>query len=173
MATVVPGGLLSNPMATVLEADDPSDAAMASLKSLPWAAATTVTYGGEFTDCVVALQTAYSVGEADGDPVGDVVGEADGDPVGDADGNRVGEADGDVLGDRDGDVEGVAVGDVVGVAVQLALRVIRGAKVWVQLNSIKLPSGAESAASNPCSVWGAANVPGSQLPSNHSPSRGL
>jgi hypothetical protein len=148
-------------MATVLEADDPSDAAMASLKSLPWAAATTVTYGGEFTDCVVALQTAYSVGEADGDPVGD------------ADGNRVGEADGDVLGDRDGDVEGVAVGDVVGVAVQLALRVIRGAKVWVQLNSIKLPSGAESAASNPCSVWGAANVPGSQLPSNHSPSRGL
>jgi hypothetical protein len=140
-------------MATVLEADDPSDAAMASLKSLPWAAATTVTYGGEFTDCVVALQTAYSVGDADG--------------------NRVGEADGDVLGDRDGDVEGVAVGDVVGVAVQLALRVIRGAKVWVQLNSIKLPSGAESAASNPCSVWGAANVPGSQLPSNHSPSRGL
>lgn len=43
MATVVPGGRLSIPMFTVLDVDDPSDAAMTSLKSSPWTAATAVT----------------------------------------------------------------------------------------------------------------------------------
>ena len=42
IATVVPGGLLSNPILTVLVVDEPSDASMALLKSFPSLAASAV-----------------------------------------------------------------------------------------------------------------------------------
>ena len=58
MATVVPGGLLSNPMLTVLVVDEPSDASMASLKSSPSIAAIAVMKRGERPTCIVALHVS-------------------------------------------------------------------------------------------------------------------